>query len=248
MHLLQPTVPDLDDAALDALYAVADRGVRHLRVNFVTSIDGAVSLDGYSEGLSGPADKRVFALLRDQCDALLVGAGTLRHEGYRGLELPERRAAKRVAQGLAAQPTLVIVSARLALEPDHPAFAESPVRPCVLTCAAAPSDRIAALAEVADVLVLGEETVDLPAGLAELARRGLPQVLCEGGPHLLAALTAADAVDEFCLTIAPMLVGPGSGRITAGAATCPDPLRFTPASVLAADGNLLLRYARLSRS
>ena len=67
---------DLDDDAVAALYEPG--GEHWLRVNFVTSLDGAVTLDGYSAGLSGPADKRVFGILRMRCDALLVGAGTLR--------------------------------------------------------------------------------------------------------------------------------------------------------------------------
>jgi riboflavin biosynthesis pyrimidine reductase len=236
--------PEIDDAGLHALYAVPDRAVPHLRINFVTSIDGAVTVDGYSAGLSSPADKQVFGLLRDQCDALLVGAGTLRVEGYRGLELTADRAAARAANGLAPQPTLVIVSRRLDLAADHPAFTESPVRPIVLTCSAAPEERRTCLAKVADVLVRGTDQVDLRAGLTELAARGLPQVLSEGGPHLLGALTAAGCVDEFCLTVAPLLAGPGAGRITAGATLAPDPLQFALASVLEADANLILRYLR----
>ena len=238
-----PDPSELDDTSLTRLYALRDRSTPRLRVNFVTSVDGAVTLDGYSAGLSGAADKRVFALLRNLCDALMVSAGTLRHEGYRELDLGPRRAAWRRAAGLAEQPTLVIVSGRLDLPADHDAFTKAPVRPIVLTHAAAPAERAGELAAVADVLVFGETNVDLPAGLAALAGRGLTQVLCEGGPHLLGALTAADAVDELCLTVSPLLAGPGAGRITAGPAA-PEPRDLALAHVLEADGNLLLRYTR----
>jgi len=232
---------DLDDTALTSLYAINDRSRRWLRINFVTSLDGAVTLDGYSAGLSGAADKRVFKLLRDQCDALLVGAGTLRHEGYKSLDLGPERGAKRRAAGLAEQPTLVVVSGRLDV-PVEP-LAASPVRPIVLTHGAGPKDRRAQLAAVADVLVYGDTTVDLPAALATLAERGLPHVLSEGGPHLFGALTAAGAVDELCLTLAPLLAGPGAGRITAGP-LAPDAQQLALAHVLEADGNLILRYTR----
>jgi riboflavin biosynthesis pyrimidine reductase len=238
-----PDTAELDDTALTRLYAPEDRSVPRLRVNFVTSLDGAVALDGYSAGLSGPVDKRVFAQLRNLCDALLVGAGTLRDEGYRELDLGARRGAWRRSVGLAEQPTLVVVSGRLDLPADHPAFTAAPVRPIVLTSASAPADRIAALSAVADVLVHGDVEIDLPAGLAALAARGLTQVLCEGGPHLFGALTAADAVDELCLTVSPLLAGPGAGRITAGPPV-PDPRRLALAHVLEGDGNLLLRYTR----
>jgi riboflavin biosynthesis pyrimidine reductase len=243
MHRIWPD-PDpreLDDTALTSFYAVADRSVPHLRVNFVTSVDGAVSVDSYSAGLSGPADKRVFKLLRDLCDALLVGAGTLRHEGYRPLRFGPERVARRVAAGVAEQPTLVVVSSRLDMPVE--VLAGSAVRPIVLTHAAAPQAGMDALADVADVLAFGETSVDLRAGLSALAARGLTQVLCEGGPHLFGALTAADAVDEMCLTLAPLLAGPGCGRITAGP-PLPDPRQIALAHALEEDGNLFLRYVR----
>ncbi len=243
MRMIWPSsdAPELDDTALTSAYALRDRSRRWLRVNFVTSLDGAVAVDGYSAGLSGPSDKKIFKLLRDGCDALLVGAGTLRHEGYKALKLGPDRAAKRRAAGLAEQPTLVVVSGRLDIPVE--VLAGSPVRPVVATHAASPPDRRAALAEVADVLVTGDETVDLDVLLAALAERGLTQVLCEGGPHLFGALTAADLVDELCLTVSPVLAGPGEGRITAGTPV-PDPRQLALAHVLESDGNLFLRHTR----
>ncbi|MEV1144648.1 dihydrofolate reductase family protein, partial [Micromonospora sp. NPDC049799] len=126
-----PSGEPLDDAALTALYGRADRP--HLRVNFVTSVDGAVTVDDYSAGLSGEPDKRVFGLLRMLCDALVVAAGTLRHENYRAVRLDEGRRAWRRAHGLAEYPTLVVVSGSLDLDPGQAAFADAPVRPVVLT-------------------------------------------------------------------------------------------------------------------
>lgn len=210
-------------------------------MNFVSSADGAVTLDGYSEGLSGEPDKRVFGLLRMLCDGLLVAAGTLRHEGYRAVRLSEPRRAWRREHGLAAYPRLVVVSGSLDLDPGQACFADAPVRPLVLTRAAATPPP--GLTEVADLVRCGEERVDLAAGLAELRRRGLGELLCEGGPHLFGALTAADLVDELCLTVAPLLAGAGPGRITAGDPGAPRhlPLRHVLA---AADGVLMLRYAR----
>ncbi|MFD6264595.1 pyrimidine reductase family protein [Micromonospora chalcea] len=234
-----PVTGALTDPELTALYGRATHP--HLRVNFVSSADGAVTLDGYSAGLSGEPDKRVFGLLRMLCDALVVAAGTLRHEGYRALRLsPERRAWRR-ERGLAEFPTLVVVSGSLDLDPAQAAFADAPVRPVVLTHADAVPPP--GLTDVADLVRCGTDGVDLAAGLAELRRRGLDQVLCEGGPHLFGALTAADLVDELCLTVAPLLAGAGPGRISAGDASPPRhlPLRHVLA---AADGVLMLRYAR----
>jgi riboflavin-specific deaminase-like protein len=233
----------LDDEDLLAAYAT-DPDRPWLRVNFVTTVDGAVTgREGYSEEISDPADKRVFALLRMTCDALMVGAGTLRHEGYGALRLGERREDWRQAHGLPENPLLVIVSASANLDPESEVFTGAPVRPFVITTSSAPPERRAALASVAHVLAMGETSADLPAALDVLRRMGFARVLCEGGPHLLAALTEADLVDEMCLTVAPVLVGPGPGRITAGLAS-PVPRTFRLRHALAADDLLLLRYTR----
>ncbi|HEX7747047.1 MAG TPA: pyrimidine reductase family protein [Micromonosporaceae bacterium] len=244
-----PDTAALDDAALADLYGRPSRpGRTHLRVNFVSSIDGAVAVDGYSAGLSGPADKRVFGVLRMLCDALLVGAGTLRCEGYRAVRLDERRRAWRRDHGLAEYPTLVVVSRSLDLDPAQRAFADAPVRPLVLTTGQA--DPPPGLTAVAEVLRMGPADI-LPASLAELHRRGHHQVLCEGGPGLFGGLTAAGLVDELCLTVSPLLAGPGSGRITADPPNPPGlpgppapPQAMELCHVLSADDVLLLRYLR----
>ena len=238
-----PASDELDDEALFACYEPPDRAEPCLRVNFVTSLDGAVTVDGLSGGLSSPADKRVFGVLRGICDALLVAAGTVRREGYGAVKLDEARRARRVARGLPPVPPLVVVSSRLDLPPDHPVFADAPVRPMVLTHEGAPPDAVARLREVADVLTCGEKQVDLRAGLAELNARGYLQVLCEGGPMLFGALTAADLVDELCLTVAPLLAGAGPGRIVGGDLHHAS-RRLHLNHVLSEGDPLLLRYSR----
>lgn len=236
-------VDDLSDDELIAVYEVADRSRPHLRANFVSSLDGAVEIGGKSKALSSDSDSRVFSLLRRLSDVVLVGAGTIRDEGYNPLRLARPAREWRAAAGLAENPTLAIVSARLELGPQHPVFS-SAVRPIVVTHAASPADRRAALSEVAEVLVLGDAEVDLPAVIAEFAARGMPQVLSEGGPMLLGALTAADLLDELSLTLAPVLAGPGPGRITAGPpATLTRRMRLESA-LGASDDYLFFRYLR----
>jgi riboflavin-specific deaminase-like protein len=209
-------VDDLSDEELIVAYEVADRAVPHLRANFVSSLDGAVEIDGQSKALSSDSDSRVFSMIRRLADVVLVGAGTIRDEGYNPLKLSAKAREWRTAAGIAENPTLAIVSSRLELSPVNPVF-KSAVRPIVVTHASSPEDRREALAEVAEVLVLGEAEVDLQAVVDEFAARGMTQILSEGGPHLLGSLTAADLVDELCLALAPLLAGPGSSRIIAGA-------------------------------
>ena len=235
--------PALSDEDIAATYAIADRSRPHLRANFVTSLDGAVEIEGASKALSTPDDQIVFGLLRMLADAVLVGAGTVRAEGYRGLRLKESRQQWRREHGLADNPRLVLVTSRLALDPSLPALTDAAVRPLVITHEGAPAERRAALEAVADVVAFGQGPVDLAAALAHLAGLGLPQVLCEGGPLLLGALTGADLIDELCLSVVPVLAGPGASRITAGAGAAARRLELR--SVLGSDdGTLLLRYLR----
>lgn len=237
-----PNDATLDRAEVIARYLVADRSVPRLRVNFISSLDGAATRDGRSGGLGNADDKLVFDTLRLLSDVFIVGAGTVRAEGYGGIRMGPADAAWRTAQGWAAQPPLAIVSAGLDIEPTHPAFADAPTRPIVVTHAGSPTDRRSALADVADVLVCGDDVVDPRLMLDQLAARGHSQVLCEGGPHLFGSLIEADCVDELCLTLSPVLEGGPAGRIVRGAAATPRPMRLLHA--LPAGDMLFLRYER----
>jgi riboflavin biosynthesis pyrimidine reductase len=233
----------LSDDEIADLYAVADRAVPWLRVNFVSSIDGAGTRNGLTAGLGTPADKRVFDVLRRLCDVVLVGAGTVRAEGYGPMRLDEPAVRWRREHGLADQPAFGIVSAGLELDPADRIFTDAPVRPIVVTVERAPAERRMALAEVADVLLAGEEHVDTARIRSLLAKRGLVQVHSEGGPHFFGDLLSGDAVDEICLTISPFAEGPGAGRITEGTRTGIQ-RRMALAHVLSSQGTLLLRYVR----
>lgn len=239
-RLLPEPAGDLTDDGLLAAYAPPEEVRRHVRANFVASADGAGALDGRSGGLSSPADRRVFHLLRDLADVILVGAGTARAEGYSHPAYGEDRRARRRALGLAELPTIAVVSGKLDLEPTSRLFAGGPVRTLMITSAAAPPDRRAALEQVAETVVAGDDHVDLRAALDALEDRGLRRVLCEGGPTLLGALVATGLLDELCLTVAPLLAGPGAARIITGPAHEPRPLRL--GHVLTEDGALFLRY------
>jgi riboflavin biosynthesis pyrimidine reductase len=111
----------------------------------------------------------------------------------------------------------------------------------VVTCASADQRRRSALAEVAEVVVAGDDDVDLPAALDALAERGLVRVLCEGGPALLTALVRAGRVDELCLTVSPRLLGTAPTLLTEALAE-PVDLRLQHL-VDGDDGSLLARYA-----
>ena len=173
----------------------------------------------------------MFGVLRGLADVVLVGAGTARMEGYRALRPKPAYADLRASLGQRPAPVLALVSGRLDLDPASELFHGGGERTVVVTSAAADPSARARLAEVADVLVAGDEQVDLPVALDELAQRGLGRLLCEGGPTLLADLAASGRLDELCLTVAPQLVAGDGPRILRRARARRPVLAGSPAGV-----------------
>jgi riboflavin-specific deaminase-like protein len=241
-------VPEaLEEVDPDELYPADARPAPAQRpwvlLNMVVSLDGATSVEGRSGGLGGPADRAVFSTLRSVPDVIMAGAGTVRAEGYGPPRTSEPHQRARVARGQAAFPRLAVVSGRLELDLRAELFTATPSRPLVITHTTAPASRRDEVAEVADVIVAGEERVDMVAALAALRARDVGVVLCEGGPTLNAQLLAAGAVDEVCVTIDPSLVGGDSARMIATSG--PDHVEDLRLDrLLEADGVLLARYLR----
>ena len=207
-------------------------------VNMVSTIDGRAQVHGRTSELGEEADLEMLLELRALADAVLIGSGTLRAEGYARLVGSEQRRARRQAAGLTADPVAVILSRQLDLPWDARLFsaAEQPV--LVYTGSEEAPPETAAPVEV---VRLPEPT---PAAmLADLRARGIAALLSEGGPTLNAALLAAGLVDELFLTIAPMITGePGALRLVEGEGL-PEPQRARPVWVLRARGELFLRYS-----
>lgn len=230
---------EMTDTDLETLYAYPpDR--TWVAANFVSSVDGAVSVDGRSAGLGSAADKLVFLLGRDLADVVLVGAGTVLVEGYRGARPSAER---RERHGLTEALPIAVVTARGTLTPELPLFTDAVIPPIVITTAAA----AAKLPELpGEVIIAGEHEVDLGTAVRELAGRGLRRINLEGGPTLFGSMIAAGLVDSLNLTLSPLLAVGDSGRIAHGPIVPPVDLEL--ASVLRADDVLLMRYQRRNSS
>jgi riboflavin biosynthesis pyrimidine reductase len=115
----------------------------------------------------------------------------------------------------------------------------------VITSATAPATSVDSLRDVADIVIAGNEGVDLRAALQQLRAQNLQTLLCEGGPTLNNQLLADDLVDEWCQTIAPLLTG---GDATRGAYGPTTGVKRTLqlSRIIVDDDVLLLRYARES--
>ncbi|MFJ5215294.1 pyrimidine reductase family protein [Streptomyces sp. NPDC088354] len=237
---------DTPESLADAYaYPAGADGLPWLRANMVASLDGAARYDGRSQPLSSEADMRVFGVLRALADVVVVGAETVRQEGYRPARAREAFAARRAAAGQPPAAVIAVVSARLDLDFSLPLFTSPLVPTLVLTGAAAPADRVAEAEKAgARVVVAGDGAGVEPArAKRELAALGLRRMLTEGGPRLLAQFAAAGVIDELCLTIAPLLTAGDAMRIMNGPGVA-EPVRLSPVSILEEDGFLFTRYTR----
>lgn len=175
--------------------------------HMVAGLDGTARISGRVGALSTAPDQALFRRMRSIADVVLVGAETVRRERYGPVRLSDADREARVARGQAAVPPLAVVSRRLELDWSAPTFAEAAVPTLVITCAAADGDLRHEAAHHAEVIVAGQERVEPALALAALAERGHGVVLCEGGPHWLGELVAADRLDELCLSVSPKMGG-----------------------------------------
>ncbi|WP_327667434.1 pyrimidine reductase family protein [Streptomyces sp. NBC_00485] len=237
-------------AELAAAYAypeptAAGQTVPWLRANMVSTLDGAAQHDGRSQPISSATDMRIFGTLRALADVVVVGAETVRQEGYRPARARADFAEMREAAGQGAAPAIAVVTASLDLDFSLPLFTSPLVPTLVLTGAAAPPDRIAVAEKAgARVVIAGDGMGVEPARAVQaLGAIGYTRLLTEGGPRLLGQLVAAGVLDELCLAVSPMLTAGHAQRI-AGGPSVAVPQRFVLASVLEEEGFLFTRYQR----
>ena len=187
-----------------------------LGVCMVASIDGSTVVDSNSRSLSSKTDQEVLLTLRDLADVLIVGAATLRIEGYG----PPRKRGQRVG----------VVSRRGDVDASSPLFTSG--AGFLILPEDAPSTSI-------ESVRAGTGDVDFAGALAQLDANF---VQAEGGAQLNGALSAADVIDELNLTISPQLAGGDGPRVTSGSIQVSRRMRL--AHVLEDEGFLFTRYLR----
>ncbi len=236
----------VDDVDPHEIYKSDDRPAAATRpwvmCNMISSADGAIAIDGLSGGLGGPGDKAVFSAIRSVPDVIIVAAGTAIAENYRRPQTSPDVQHARIARGQSPLPQIVIVTNSLSIEPDHRVF-DPDFPPLIITHEAAPAEHRARLEAVAEVIDAGPTRVDLNLALELLASRGAGCALLEGGPTLNAAFVDADLIDEWCLSVSPMIVGGSAGRVVGSTSTAA-PRRLVLDRTLHDAGFLFHRYVR----
>jgi riboflavin biosynthesis pyrimidine reductase len=187
-----------------------------VRVNMISSLDGAVAVAGRAGGLGGPGDKALFHVLRSLADLILVGAGTLRVERYGPPVLPPELVEQRLERGQGRAPVVAVVTRSCDLDWRSRLFTSADPRPIVIAPGNVDAFALAQAREAADVLTSGAGAVNLAGALNALAAQGFHHILCEGGPTLNTSLAAAQLIDELCLTLSPQLAGCVGGVLLGG--------------------------------
>jgi riboflavin-specific deaminase-like protein len=243
--LLEPLHPPGPPATVEELLAhLRPRERAHAArpftyVNMVATADGRAALDGRTSALGDEADLEMLLELRTLADAVLIGTGTLRAEGYDTLvRAPERRA-RRAAAGQGETPLAVLLSRSLELPWDAGLFAagDQPILIYTGADAAAEAPDVAAEVEVVRL-----EDPAPAAVLADLRARGVAALLCEGGPTLNRVLLEAGVVDELFLTLAPLLTGDDSEPSIVAGGRLAAPAELELRWALRAGDELFLRY------
>jgi riboflavin biosynthesis pyrimidine reductase len=220
----------------------ADGDLPAIAVNMVTSVDGATTLDGRVGRLTGPADQLLLRRLREEADAVLVGAATVRTEGYSALLRPDARE-RRLRERGCAEPLLCIVSREATLATDAPALRAAPSALIFLTSedAVLPPAERELLAIRAPVVLPGESIALRPLLVRLRAEHGVERVVCEGGGTLNAALLAEGLAGELFVAVSPLIAREaGSPPLVAGVA---GPLELELIAHATADDFAFLRYA-----
>ena len=207
-------------------------------LNMISSADGRAALDGRTDALGGDDDLELLLELRAIADAVLIGVGTLRAEGYdRLVRRPERRERRRAA-GLAEDPPAVLLSRRFEV-PWEAGLFQAPEQPVLVYTGPGAGEPPAVPAPV-EVVRLEQPT---PAAvLADLRARGVLALLCETGPTLNRALIAERLVDELFLTLAPLLTAAAEEPAILAGPQLPAPARLELRWALRSGAELFLRY------
>jgi 5-amino-6-(5-phosphoribosylamino)uracil reductase len=220
-----------------------------------TLLSCGMSIDGYLDDtaqdrllLSNEADFDRVDDVRASCDAILVGATTIRQDDPRLLVRSAERRAARQARGEQPHPVKVTVTSRCDIDPDARFFALGDVDKLVYCASHRLESALSRLGAVATVID-GGDPVDLHRVTADLAGRGVRRLMVEGGGTMHTQFLTEGLVDELQLVVAPFFVGDAQAPRFVGEGDFPwgPKNRATLAEVRQIGDVVLLRYALSER-
>ncbi len=180
----------------------------YIFINSAMSADGKISTKMRRQvKISGRMDFERVDELRAASDAVMVGIGTVLADDPSLTVKSEERRKRRMAQGKEENPIRIVVDSKARIPLHADIFNKGNGRRIVVVSRAAPQDKVKALMEKAEVLVAGDDRVDLAMMCRELKRRGIERLMVEGGATLNWAMVRAGLVDEISVFIGNIIIG-----------------------------------------
>jgi len=180
----------------------------HVVVNAAMSVDGKLSSRQREQvTISGPEDFDRVDRIRAAADGVLVGVGTvLADDPHLTLDVTDRRV-QRQRHGRPGNPARVVVDSD-GRTPTDARVLDDEATTYLLVADSAPADRRDALADAgAELIVAGDDRVDLAAGVDELSDAGLDRLMIEGGGEIIFSAFDAGLVDELSVYVGSLLIG-----------------------------------------
>ena len=230
MQIFPKEVCDID---IYQTYKIEDEF--HLRINMVSSLDGAISMNGRAKGLSSTVDQSIFHVLRSLADIILVGAGTMRDEEYKPARMSDEEKQLRVSNDQQEIPPIAIVTRSGKIDLSSKFFTEAVSKPIIFTTEL--GSRVLGNTDLADVYICGESKVDLKEVIDQLHKLVYRHILCEGGPSLNADMLEQNLVDELCLTTNPLILQ-GINKTIFNGPLLEDPAQFSYKKIFINEGQL----------
>jgi riboflavin-specific deaminase-like protein len=217
----------------------------HVSVNMAMSLDGKINTYRREAfALGSENDRRLMDVLRAGAEAVIVGAGTVRHDGHPILLRYDDLIEKRRERGFPPHPVNVVLSRKLDMPSTRPFFHDARTRKIIFTTMSAPAARVKRFSKLAEVVVLPKRTLSPSDVLDDLGRRRFKKVLVEGGGEVHFAFARENVVDEIYATVTPRLIGGASSPtlLDGRGFSAADHLRLRLVSLKRSGDELFLRY------
>jgi 2,5-diamino-6-(ribosylamino)-4(3H)-pyrimidinone 5'-phosphate reductase len=177
-------------------------------VNAAMSADGKIAtIERKQIKLSGKDDLDRRDELRASSDAIIVGIGTILSDNPSLTVKSEKRRRERMEKGKDENPIRVVVDSKARTPTDSDLLKKGAGRRMIVVSKGAPKERVEALRGKAEIIVAGEEEIDLKKMLDEFKKEGIERVMVEGGATLNWAFISEKLVDEIYVYVGNMIIG-----------------------------------------
>jgi 2,5-diamino-6-(ribosylamino)-4(3H)-pyrimidinone 5'-phosphate reductase len=187
---------------------VKHRKLIHIAINMAMSADGKISTarrESFSLGSS--RDRQMMSEIRARAGAVIIGAHTLTVDGFPLVVRDASLRTQRIARGLPPHPVNVILSTTLNIPHRKKIFSHPQTDRIIYTTRKATRSRIERFKQVAEVVVLPAQTISPKRIVDDLAKRGVKDILVEGGGEINYSFLKANLVDELYITLTPSIIG-----------------------------------------